>query len=138
MEEKVVLQTHVGSDADHRLRSDRFATILQLGSRVIPSGDLDVDVEYDCCVVAQYPIAEAAPDGEHLNLSCSAAGHNVERASVVRAKQQPAVAPRPQLVVSRHGSDPNLSVLLRSHAIAHSPSPWKIPSLRLPFSGHSG
>ncbi|PYK14636.1 MAG: hypothetical protein DME64_09850 [Verrucomicrobia bacterium] len=68
MEEKVVLQTHVGSDADHRLRSDRFATILQLGSRVIPSGDLNVDVEYDCCVVAQYPIAEAAPDGEHLNL----------------------------------------------------------------------
>src|SRR6059058_4144987 len=67
-EEKVVLQTHVGSDTDHRLTSDRFATILQLGSRVIPSGDLNVDVEYDCCVVAQYPIAEAAPDGEHLNL----------------------------------------------------------------------
>jgi hypothetical protein len=67
-EEKVVLQTHVGNDADHRLRSDRFAKILQLGSRVIPSADLDVDVEYDCCVVVQYPIAEAAPDGEHLNL----------------------------------------------------------------------
>jgi len=35
---------------------------------VIPSADLDVEVEYDCCVVAQYPIAEATPDGEHLNL----------------------------------------------------------------------
>jgi hypothetical protein len=67
-EEKVLLQTHVGNDTDHRLRSDRFAKILQLGSRVIPSPDLDVDVEYDCCVVAQYPIAEATPDGEHLNL----------------------------------------------------------------------
>ena len=67
-EEKVVLQTHVGSDADHRLRSDRFAKILQLGNSVIPSPDLDVDVEYDCCVVAQYPIGEATPDGEHLNL----------------------------------------------------------------------
>jgi hypothetical protein len=67
-EEKVVLQTHVGNDADHRLRSDRFAKILRLGDRVIPSADLDVDVEYDCCVVAQYPIAEAAPVGEHLNL----------------------------------------------------------------------
>jgi hypothetical protein len=67
-EEKVVLQTHVGSDVDHRLRSDRFATILQLGSRVIPGADLDVDVEYDCCVVAQYPIVKATPDGEHLNL----------------------------------------------------------------------
>jgi uncharacterized protein DUF6428 len=67
-EEKVVLQTHVGNDADRRLRSDRFAKILQLGSRVIPSAALDVDVEYDCCVVAQYPIAAATPDGEHLNL----------------------------------------------------------------------
>src|SRR5947207_13995856 len=67
-EEKVVLQTHLGNDTDHRLRSDRLATILQLGNRVISNTDLDVDVEYDCCVVAQYPIAEAAPDGEHLNL----------------------------------------------------------------------
>src|SRR5881227_3107836 len=67
-EEKVVLQTHVGSDADHRLRSDRLVRILRLGSRVIPSGDLDVHVEYDCCVVAQYPIAEVKPHGEHLNL----------------------------------------------------------------------
>ena len=67
-EEKVVLQTHVGNDTDHRLRSDRLAKILQLGNRVAPSADLDVDVEYDCCVVAQYPIAEATPDGEHLNL----------------------------------------------------------------------
>ena len=67
-EEKVVLQTHVGNDTDHRLRSERFAKILQLGTRVIPSAGLDVDVEYDCCVVAQYPIAKATPDGEHLNL----------------------------------------------------------------------
>ena len=52
-DEKVVLQTHVGNDTDHRLRSDRFAKILRLGDRVIPSADLDVDVEYDCCVVAQ-------------------------------------------------------------------------------------
>jgi len=67
-EEKIVLQTHVGDDTDHRLRSDRFAKIMELGNRVIPSADLDVDVEYDCCVVAQYPIAEARPGGEHLNL----------------------------------------------------------------------
>jgi hypothetical protein len=67
-EEKVLVQTHVGNDTDHRLRSDRFAKILQLGNRVIPSADLDVVVEYDCCVIAQYPIAEAIPDGAHLNL----------------------------------------------------------------------
>jgi Family of unknown function (DUF6428) len=67
-EEKILLQTHVGDNTDHRLRADRFAKILGLGNRVIPSADLDVAVEYDCCVVAQYPIAEATPDGEHLNL----------------------------------------------------------------------
>ena len=67
-EDKVLLQTHVGDDTDHRLRSDRFAQILQLGNRVIPSANLDVDVEYDCGVVAQYPIVEATPDGDHLNL----------------------------------------------------------------------
>jgi Family of unknown function (DUF6428) len=67
-EEKVLLQTHVGDDTDNRLRSDRFAKILRLGDRVIPSANVDVEVEYDCCVVAQYPIAEVTPDGEHLNL----------------------------------------------------------------------
>ena len=67
-EERVVLQTHVGNDTEHRLRADRFAKILRLGNRVIPGADLDVDVEYDCCVVAQYPIEEARPEGDHLNL----------------------------------------------------------------------
>src|SRR5206468_4193831 len=67
-EEKVVLQTHVGDDTEHRLQSDRFAKILQLGNRVIPNADLDVDVEYDCCVVAQYPIAETQLRGQYLDL----------------------------------------------------------------------
>ena len=67
-EEKVVLQTHVGDDTEHRLRSDRFARILQLGQRVLPITDLDVEVEYDCCVVAQYPVADIRPNGECLDL----------------------------------------------------------------------
>jgi Family of unknown function (DUF6428) len=67
-EETVVLQTHVGNDTAHRLRSDRLAKILGLGNRVIPNSDLNVDVEYDCCVVAQYPIAEAQPRGQYLDL----------------------------------------------------------------------
>jgi Family of unknown function (DUF6428) len=67
-EEKIVLQTHVCSDSDHRLRSDRLAKILRLGDRLVPSADLNVDVEYDCCVLAQYPIAEAQPRGQHLDL----------------------------------------------------------------------
>jgi hypothetical protein len=66
--ETALLQTHVGADMEHRLRSDRFARILQLGERVLPHNQLEVEVEYDCCVVAQYPIAAVQPAGQHLDL----------------------------------------------------------------------
>jgi hypothetical protein len=66
--ETVLLQTHVGQDIDHRLKSDRFAKILQLGGKVLPHDELEVEVEYDCCVVAQYPVAEVKPSGEYLDV----------------------------------------------------------------------
>jgi hypothetical protein len=66
--ETVLLQTHVGQDIDHRLKSDRFAKILQLGERVLPHDQLEVEVEYDCCVVAQYPVSEVKPAGDHLDV----------------------------------------------------------------------
>jgi hypothetical protein len=66
--ETVLLQTHVGQDTEHRLKTDRFAKILQLGGRVLPHDQLEVEIEYDCCVVAQYPITEVAPAGEHLDV----------------------------------------------------------------------
>jgi hypothetical protein len=66
--ETVLLQTHVGLDTDHRLRSDRFAKILQLGERVLPHNDLEIEVEYDCCVVAQYPVTAVKPAGDHLDI----------------------------------------------------------------------
>ena len=66
--ETVLLQTHVGRDTDHRLKSDRFAKILRLGDRVLPHDQLEVEVEYDCCVVAQYPVAAVEPAGEYLNV----------------------------------------------------------------------
>jgi uncharacterized protein DUF6428 len=67
-EEKVVLQTHAGDDTEHRLRSDRFAKILQLGQKILPRTDLDVEVEYDCCVVAQYPVVDIRLKGDCLDL----------------------------------------------------------------------
>ena len=67
-EEKAVLQSHVAGDIDHRLTSERFSKILELGSRVLPNADLDVELEYDCCVVGQYPIAEARAEGQRLDL----------------------------------------------------------------------
>ena len=68
-EQKVLLQTKVGNDTDHRLRADRLARILQLGQKVVPRADLDVDVEYDCCVVAQYPVVDVRSKGDYLDLS---------------------------------------------------------------------
>ena len=66
--ESVVLQTHVGTDTDHRLKAARFARILQLGERVLPHASLNVEVEYDCCVVSQYPIQQVKLDGEHFDI----------------------------------------------------------------------
>jgi hypothetical protein len=66
--ETVLLQTHVGQDTGHRLKSDRFAKILQLGERVLPHDQIEVEVEYDCCVVAQYPVSEVKPSGSHLDM----------------------------------------------------------------------
>lgn len=66
--ERVVLQTHVGRDTDHRLNSGTFAKILKLGERVLPHDQLEVEVEYDCCVVAQYPVSAFQPAGDHLEV----------------------------------------------------------------------
>ncbi|MGH8094943.1 MAG: DUF6428 family protein [Chthoniobacterales bacterium] len=63
-----LLQAYVADDVDHRLDAETFAKILDLGKAVLPSEDLEVEVEYDCCVTAQYPVAEARRAGQHLDL----------------------------------------------------------------------
>jgi hypothetical protein len=63
-----LLQTWLGNDVDHRLNAGTFAKILDLGAKVLPHDDLEVEVEYDCCVVAQYPIVSASVAGEFVEL----------------------------------------------------------------------
>ncbi|MDQ6809628.1 MAG: DUF6428 family protein [Verrucomicrobiota bacterium] len=63
-----LLQTYVADDLDHRVKAGTFAKILDLGDQVLPHDDLEVEVEYDCCVVAQYPIATAKLAGEFIEL----------------------------------------------------------------------
>ncbi len=63
-----LLQTYVADDVEHRLTAGTFAKILQLGDQVLPHDNLEVEVEYDCCVVAQYPLASATYDGEYVEL----------------------------------------------------------------------
>ena len=70
--DRCVLQTWVADDVDHRLDAETFAKILDLGKAVLPSDDLEVEVEYDCCVTAQYPIREVHFSGETLDIQLAA------------------------------------------------------------------
>jgi hypothetical protein len=63
-----LLQTYVANDVHHRLTAGKLATILQLGDKVLPHDDVDVEVEYDCCVVAQYPVTGAQLVGKHVEI----------------------------------------------------------------------
>lgn len=63
-----LLQLHVADDVEHRMNAGTFAKILQLGGRVLPHDDLPVEVEYDCCVVAHFPIASATFASRYVNL----------------------------------------------------------------------
>ncbi|MGB8342855.1 MAG: DUF6428 family protein [Chthoniobacterales bacterium] len=62
--EACVLQTYVAEDFEHRLEAGRFADILDLGRSILPNDALEVELEWDCCVISQYPIASGqAVDG---------------------------------------------------------------------------
>lgn len=63
-----LLQAYVADDVDHRLDAATFAKILDLGKAVLPGEDLDIEVEYDCCVTTQYPLSAAHLAGEHVDL----------------------------------------------------------------------
>jgi hypothetical protein len=71
--EACLLQAHAGLDIDHRLRAKRFADILELARPVLPARDLDVEVEWDCCVISQYPVkaARVSPDEIEFRLVAS-------------------------------------------------------------------
>jgi len=54
-----VLQTWIaGNDKDHRLTAGKLAKILDLSLAVIPSDDLDVQIEYEGCNIVQYPVTQ--------------------------------------------------------------------------------
>lgn len=67
-----LLQTYVADDLDHRLNAATFAKILDLGTAVLPSEDVEVEVEYDGCVTAQYPLRSAHFAGETVDLQLEA------------------------------------------------------------------
>ncbi len=70
--EACVLQTYVATDFEHRLAAGRFADILDLGRTILPGDDLDVEVEWDCCVISQYPIAAGRAVEDRLEFQLGA------------------------------------------------------------------
>lgn len=55
------LQTWVGKDEDHRLQAGKLTEILEKAlTAVLPAnaGDLPVEIEYEDCVISQYPVTD--------------------------------------------------------------------------------
>jgi hypothetical protein len=66
-QETCLLQTWVAeNDADHRLSAEKLTKILELSAKVVLSEDLDVEVEYESCCVAQYRIEHMEAAGGEL------------------------------------------------------------------------
>jgi hypothetical protein len=55
--ESCVLQVWLASnDKEHRLVAGKLASILELARPLIPSDDLEVEIEYEDMAVSQYPV----------------------------------------------------------------------------------
>ena len=68
--ESSVLQLWVSDgDKEHRLNAGKMASILALGARVLPHDDLQVEVEWDCCVTSQYPVTASTTVGDHIDFT---------------------------------------------------------------------
>jgi len=62
-----VLQAWVArNDQDHRLTAGKLASILGLARDLLPSEELDVEIEYEGCVISQYPVLAANEVGAEL------------------------------------------------------------------------
>jgi hypothetical protein len=55
-----VLQAWVAlNDEDHRLEAGKLVTILTMADKILPSGDLSVELECEAPVISQFSIADA-------------------------------------------------------------------------------
>jgi hypothetical protein len=60
-----VLQAWVAAnDEEHRLLAGKLATILRLAAKILPNGELPVELEYEAPVISQFSISgsKVAPD----------------------------------------------------------------------------
>jgi len=60
-----VLQAWVAAnDEDHSLSAGKLGTILKLADRILPSGDLSVEIEFEAPTISQFPIESAETEGD--------------------------------------------------------------------------
>jgi hypothetical protein len=64
--ESCVLQAWVASDEEHRLEAGKLNHILNLAGKILPSEDLEVEVEYEGNLISQFPITGVKTCGEEL------------------------------------------------------------------------
>jgi hypothetical protein len=57
------------NDKDHRLTAGKLAGILELARSLVPSGEIDVEVEYEGSALSQYPVASFRADSGELSFS---------------------------------------------------------------------
>ena len=66
--ETAVVQVYTGGDPEHRVQIEDFIEMLELGGKVLPHDDLEVEVECDCCIVVQYPVAGVVSNDDRVDV----------------------------------------------------------------------
>ncbi len=59
-----VLQAWVAHDEDHGITAGKLASILKLAGKILPSGDLPVEIEFEFPYLSQFPIESADASGK--------------------------------------------------------------------------
>ena len=59
------------NDEDHRLNAGKLASILQMADKVLPDGEVPVELEYEAPIISQFPIesSEVAADAIVFHLA---------------------------------------------------------------------
>ncbi len=64
--ESCLLQTWVADDEAHRLTAGKLSIIFTHSHDVLPHEELPVEIEYEDCVISQFPVLSASVDGGQL------------------------------------------------------------------------
>jgi hypothetical protein len=66
--ESCLLQTWVAAnDKEHRLSAGKLSGILDLANSLLPSPELEVEIEYEGCTISQYPLESVKVEGDELH-----------------------------------------------------------------------